>query len=290
MIILDYNQVAISNLFAQTGKMGQDTFDEDITRHMILNTIRRIRTKFKAQYGELVIASDARYSWRKDVYPYYKANRKKMRDTSTVDWDLVHETMNKIRKELEEFFPYKIIYVEKAEADDIIGTLANRFGSYLNTGEPVLIVSADKDFIQLQKYGNVKQYDPIRDKYVTHNDPVLYLKEHLMKGDRGDGVPNMLSKDDCFINGRQRPCRQKFIDASLFDNKGLAVQSFKWDDAELNRGYHRNRIMIDLDNTPSAIRDEINEAFDAPAKSRGKLFNYFVKYRLRNLINSIDEF
>tara|TARA_R110000772_G_scaffold145543_1_gene255581 strand:- start:10349 stop:11161 length:813 start_codon:yes stop_codon:yes gene_type:complete len=270
--------------------MGMDEFSESHTRHMILNTIRRLRTKFKKDYGEVVIACDDRHNWRKDVYPYYKANRKKMRENSAIDWDTMHEQLTLIRTELMEYFPYKVIMVDKAEADDIIGAIANQLGTFLNTGEPIMICSADKDFVQLQKYGNVKQYNPILDKYVRINDPVGYLVEHIIKGDRGDGVPNMLSKDDVFINGRQTPCRQKFIDATLLDNKGKELQDYTWKDPELKRGFERNRLLIDLENIPTVIKLAVAHALKQPDKTRGKLFNYFTKNRLKNLINKLDEF
>ena len=199
MILVDLNQVMLSNLLMQLGNHTNAEIEEGMVRHMVLNSLRSYRTKFGPEYGELVIACDNTNYWRKQYFPYYKANRKKARENSDLDWKAVFECLNKIRQELKEFFPYKVVDIESAEADDIIGTIANNYGSELDFGEKILILSGDKDYIQLHKYSNVKQYDPTRKKWVTHNDPQQYLKEHILRGDSGDGVPNVLSSDNCFV-------------------------------------------------------------------------------------------
>lgn len=80
MIILDLNQVMISNLMAQIGNHTNIDIDENLLRHMILNTIRALNMKFKNEYGELVIACDDKNYWRKDIFPYYKAKRAEDRE------------------------------------------------------------------------------------------------------------------------------------------------------------------------------------------------------------------
>ena len=196
MIIVDLNQVMISNFMMQIGSHTNIKVEEDLLRHMILNSLRSYNTKFRKEFGDIIIACDDRKYWRREVFPYYKANRKKARDKSEIDWNSVFEVMHKIREELKEFFPYRVIQVDGAEADDIIGTLAQQFG---NSNEKILVLSGDKDFIQLQTYMNVKQYDPVRKKYIQHNNPSQYIKEHIIRGDTGDGIPNFLSPDNCFF-------------------------------------------------------------------------------------------
>lgn len=290
MIIVDLNQVMISNLMAQIGSQAKNPVDEDLLRHMVLNSLRSYRTKFHAEYGELVIACDSPRSWRKDVFPYYKANRKKTRDESGLDWNSIFNGLNNIKQELKDYFPYKHIAVAGAEADDIIGTLCRTHGRILNNGEQILIMSGDKDFVQLQKYANVSQYDPVRKRWIKHSLPHRYLFEHIMKGDRGDGVPNILSKDDCFIHGRQKPMRADFIERTLIANEGKGISDFYFEKDELNRNFHRNRMLVDLECTPDAIRLNILEEFEKPANSRNKLFGYFVEKRLKNLMDSIGDF
>jgi hypothetical protein len=275
----------LSNLLMQLGNHTNAQIEENMVRHMILNSLRSYRTKFGSDFGELVIACDNTNYWRRKMFPYYKANRKKSQEASDLDWRAIFECLNKIRAELKEFFPYRVVDIESAEADDIIGTLVNEYGSELNTGEPILIMSGDKDFIQLHKYANVKQYDPTRKKWVVHNDPNHYLKEHILKGDAGDGVPNILSSDNCFVVGeRQRPMTAKKMEHYL----KLSPNEME---TAIARNYMRNKQLIDLDETPGEIQTKVLESYHAQdKKDRSKLMNYFIANKLRNLIENIGDF
>jgi len=284
VIIVDLNQVMLSNLLMQLGNHTNAHLEENMVRHMILNSLRSYKTKFGDEYGELVIACDNTNYWRKQAFPYYKANRKKNQEASEMDWKSIFECMNKIRSELKEYFPYRVIDVESAEADDIIGTLVNEFGAVVG-GAPILILSGDKDFIQLHTYSNVSQYDPTRKKWIKHDDPNKFLKEHIMKGDAGDGVPNILSNDNCFVVGdRQKPLTTKKMDHLMV----LDVSQY---DSVVARNYQRNAQLIDLSFTPKEIRSKVMEQYNAQAgRDRSKLMNYFIANRLKNLMENIAEF
>lgn len=283
MIICDLNQVMISNFMAQIGPHTNIAIDENLLRHMILNTIRSNNVKFKDEYGELVIACDDRKYWRREIFPYYKANRKKAREKSDIDWNTVFNSLNKIREELKLFFPYRVIQVEGAEADDVIGSLVQEFG---NTSEKILILSGDKDFMQLQAYMNVKQYDPVRKKFLITNDPDRFVREHIMKGDLGDGIPNFLSPDNCLVVGiRQRPLGQKKLDVWA----GLKPAEF-CDDAML-RNYMRNQQLVDLTYIPETIKLNVIEEYNSQSnKTRKHIFNYFMENKLKNLLENIQDF
>lgn len=284
MIIVDLNQVMLSNLLMQLGNYTNAQLEENMVRHMILNSIRSYKTKFGDEYGELIIACDNTNYWRKQAFPYYKANRKKNQEASEMDWKAIFECMNKIRSELKEYFPYRVIDVESAEADDIIGTLVNEFGADIG-GAPILILSGDKDFIQLHTYSNVSQYDPTRKKWIKHDDPNKFLKEHIMKGDAGDGVPNILSNDNCFVVGdRQKPLTAKKMDNLM----NLDISQY---DSVVARNYQRNAQLIDLNFTPKEIRSKVMEQYNAQnGRDRSKLMNYFIANRLKNLMENIAEF
>lgn len=285
MILVDLNQVMLSNLLMQLGNHTNAEIEEGMVRHMVLNSLRSYRIKFGSEYGELVIACDNTNYWRKQYFPYYKANRKKARENSDLDWKAVFECLNKIREELKEFFPYKVIDIESAEADDIIGTISNKYGSELDFGEKILILSGDKDYIQLHKYSNIRQYDPTRKKWVTHNDPQQYLKEHILRGDSGDGVPNVLSSDNCFVIGeRQKPLTAKRLEQHL-NLKPEEMESV------VSRNYYRNEKLIDLTFTPVELQEKIMESFNSQTnKNRSKLMNYFIANKLKNLLEHINEF
>jgi hypothetical protein len=232
----------------------------------------------------LVIACDNTNYWRRQVFPYYKASRKKNQEASELNWNDIFQCINKIRQELKDYFPYRVIDIESAEADDIIGTLVKEFGVDIG-GEPILIMSGDKDFIQLHTYANVKQYDPTRKKWVSHNDPQRFLKEHILKGDSGDGVPNILSSDNCFVVGeRQRPLTSKKID------QFISMDPSKMETV-IARNYFRNAQLIDLNNTPNEIREKVMSSYhNQKGKDRSKLMNYFIANKLRNLTESIGDF
>lgn len=280
---MDFSQVTLSNIMMQLGNHTNAHIDESICRHMVLNSIRMYKTKFGPDYGELIIATDSKNYWRRQLFPYYKANRKKSQAESELDWKAIFECLNKIRAELKEYFPYRVVDVESAEADDIIGTLCHEFG---NTNEKILILSGDKDFQQLQKYMNVEQYDPVRKKKIVCNDPDRFLLEHVIKGDAGDGIPNILSDDNCMVIGkRQSPVTQKKLDALI--DLGL--------DGKLDhphfRNYMRNRNLIDLDFIPEKVKLNIMESYEAQGGKRPtNLLNYFIANKLKNLTNSIGEF
>ena len=255
--------------------------DDSMVRHMILNSLRMYRTRFSSEYGELVLCHDSRHYWRRDFFPEYKASRRKGREKSDLDWDAIFQCLNAIKEEIKINMPYKCLEVYGAEADDIIGTLC------ATISEEIMIISGDKDFIQLQRFPNVKQFSPITKKTVNGANPGGYLKQHVFRGDSGDGVPNVLSPDNTFTDRlRQRPLGKKKI-ASWMDHNFEDVAP----NDEVKRNYQRNRKLIDLTYTPDELTKEIIDTYnEAPFGDRSKLLNYFIQKRLKNLTESIGEF
>ena len=281
MIIVDLNQVMISTLMMQIGNHKNIKLEEDLVRHMVLNSLRAHKVKFSAEYGEMVIACDDKNYWRKQVYPYYKANRKKEREASELDWNTLFESLNKIRQELKDYFPYKVIQVEHAEADDIIAVLVKEYHSQ----GKLLILSGDKDFGQLQKYPNVTQYSPVLKKYISCTNPDLFLKEHILKGDSSDGIPNFLSEDNVFVMGiRQSPVTSKRLAGWILQ------EPEQFCNEAMLRNYKRNQRLIDLEFVPDEIKTQTLEQYNTQIKDRSKLFNYFIQYQLKNLMEHINEF
>lgn len=256
-----------------------DEINADFLRYMILNSIRsHVMKRVKnSGYGDLVIACDSRNNWRKEVFPYYKASRKTDRDNSTIDWEKVFESFNTVREELKEYFPYTVIDVERAEADDIIATLCGY-------GEKTLILSGDTDFVQLHDM-MVEQYDPVRKKKVQINNTELYLKQHILEGDKSDGIPNILSDDDTFVlKKRQKPLTKKRMDILL------SIHPNGYSPTE-KRNYQRNMQLIDLTYIPEDIKLNIKEQYDnRPTKNKSKLFNYFYDRKLTKFMDSLQEF
>jgi hypothetical protein len=287
MIIIDMNQISLASLMMHLNMTKSKEPDESMVRHMILNSVRMYRTMFGEEYGEVILTYDSKHYWRRDFFPQYKSNRKKNRDADSKDWNAIFEILNKIKAEIKDNLPYKFLEVYGAEADDIIATLCkhSQVEKDRSKNEKVIIVSGDKDFIQLQKYMNVKQYSPILKKYVNGHNPDTYIKEHILKGDTSDGVPNVLSPDNTFTDGlRQRPLGKKKIETWL---------NMNIDDLndEVKRNYQRNEKLIDLGKIPNELETEILTEFrEAPFGDRSKLLNYFIKSRLKNLTETIGEF
>ena len=281
MILVDMNQISLASMMMHLHMSKSKEIDENMVRHMILNSLRMYRTKFSSEFGELVLCYDSKHYWRRDYFPEYKFGRRKTREKSDLDWESIFLCLNKIKDELRDNMPYKFIEIYGAEADDIIGVLCSEYS------DEIMIISGDKDFIQLQKYPNVKQYSPITKKMVNGENPSGYLEEHIFKGDVGDGVPNVLSPDNTFTDGlRQRPLGKKKI-ASWMDHDFEDVAP----NDEVKRNYQRNRKLIDLTYTPEELSSEIIDTYkEAPYGDRSKLLNYFIQKRLRNLTESIGEF
>jgi hypothetical protein len=282
MILVDLNQVLLSGLMAQISNQKGVKLDEGLVRHMILNILRMHIRNFRKDYGDVVLCCDNRKYWRKEYFPFYKAGRKKTREKSDLDWHMIFDMLAKFKLELRENFPYKVIDVEGAEADDIIGTLVPIYAPH----QKILILSSDGDFLQLQNYGsNVKQYNPAQKKFVKSENPIEELKEKIIRGDKGDGIPNMFSPSDCFV----RDLRQKPI------TKGVLDKYLKEDVANYNEtdkaNYARNATLIDLTFIPKEIKEKIINTYDEtkPA-SRQKLLNYFIENKLKNLMDVIEEF
>ena len=275
------NQIALASVMMQLRMDETKQVDEGMVRHMILNSIRNYVMQFKSEYVEndadVILAWDSKHYWRRDYYPQYKAGRKKTRESSNLDWNEIFGVTNKIRDEIKENMPYKSVEVYGAEADDIIAIVSNSY-------DKVMIVSSDKDFIQLHKE-NVKQWSPVTKQEVNGHDPDTYIKEHVLKGDSGDGVPNVLSPDHTFTDGlRQKPLGKKRIEKMINENMN------DWSD-EVKRNYQRNYKLINLKNIPKDIQSNIvDEISKSSCGDRSKLLNYFTVNKLKTLTENIGDF
>lgn len=279
---------------AEIGNRSDIDIDVGLLRHMVVNSIRSYKLKFERDYGELVIACDSKKYWRKQYFPYYKANRKKAREESGLNWPLIFDTINVIKQELIQFFPYKVLEVEGAEADDIIASLAwwssnndLKENSLISESNPFLIISGDHDFVQLQKYKHIKQFSPVQKKFVAAEiDPKMYVIEHTIKGDKGDGVPNVLSSDDVFIKGgRQKPISSKKLAEWVSDPDTMPK------DTTFTRNFDRNKTLVDFTYIPSEIRDQIINTFlTIKCSDRSQLLNFFIKHKMKQMLEHIGEF
>ena len=289
MILIDFNQVCLASIMTMQNELKTDdpSKKKDLIRHIALSSIKSYKKKYGKEYGDVVITSDGRGYWRKEYFPQYKGTRKKNREQSDFNWTFIFETLNEIRDDLREHFPYKVLCLQRCEADDVIAVLVEstqEFGRH----EPVMIISSDKDFKQLHVYDNVKQFSPMLKKQVTVNKKELHpwLIEHIVKGDSGDGIPNILTTDDALMNGeRQKTVTSKRLQ-EFIDNGFIACKT-----DEERRNWTRNVVLVDFKHIPQEVKDSIMQAYEVPPKGdKNSVMNYLIKNRCRNLLDEIEDF
>lgn len=283
-MLIDLNQVLISNLMQHLKQITKShEMSEDLIRHMAINTIRSNVKQFKSKYPNVILCCDNKHYWRKDYFPFYKSQRKVDREASGLDWSMIFDTLNRLRDEMKTHFPYKVLDVDGAEADDVIAVLTARLAPSSN----VLILSSDKDFGQLQKYPNVAQYSPILKRFIKIDDPKSFIREHVLRGDRGDGIPNFLSADNTFAAGE----RQKVLNSKkLQEWIGQDAETFCTTDIML-RGFKRNQMLVDFDYIPDDVRTKIVESYEnTQVATKEKMLNYFIDKGLKVMIESISDF
>jgi hypothetical protein len=289
MIIFDYRHTAIRNLMALQRELKTIEVEADLLRHMILNSIRAVNSRHKRKYGQLVIACEGDGIWRREFFPYYKAHRKKGREQSLIDWQLVDRLFDQIADEIQVYMPYRVVKVSGAEGDDVIASLVGDkagSGDYYFASpdeEPIMIVSADRDFSQLLANPSVRLWDPIQRKDVVSNDPARELKEKVIRGDPGDGVPNVLTDDDALVAGK----RQK----SIFEKKlveWLDQEPVKFCEPEK---WLRNSTLIDFKHIPDEVRASVLDKYDQEGrKPKGSVMDYLLQFRLKNLMEHAQDF
>lgn len=280
MILVDANQIAISHLMVRS--KIEDGINIASVRKSIVRVIGRIAKKYGSKYGQVVLCYDDKNYWRREVFAFYKKNRKQEREASKYDWDRVFSVLNIIRDELRANFPYKVLQVQGAEADDIVASLCME-NSKREAPEKVLILSADKDFIQLHKFDFVCQYDPIRNRWIENEDPVMYLQEHIIRGDRSDGIPNILTCDDAIVTGKPQKKMSKEKIASLANMSPDDFTNF----IRL-RNWKRNAELIDFARIPEPVVERILLASHKAKVNPTINLNYFVDNKLQDILSEFS--
>lgn len=298
MIVVDFHQVVISNLQMQMKGNAKRSNPEakSLIMHLILTTVLSYKKKFGKDYGQIVIATDSKKYWRKEVFPLYKGHRKRDREKSDVDWDFIFECMNEAKDAFRESFPYKVLQIEGAEADDVIAALAKysqdnnlvRVGILDGEPEPMMIVSSDTDFMQLQKYPNVKQWSPMQKKFLKPTTTLReFTIEHICTGDAGDGIPNICSPENSLFDKiRQKSFKKDRLPD--FINKGIDGCA----NEDERRRYQLNERLIDFEFMPQSLYDEIINEYESqkPQGGKQKVFNYLMKNRMRHLLENAGDF
>lgn len=277
MILVDFSPVAISCAFRDVGDGMKP--DKEQFRDMIFNALATISTKWKDKYGEIVICMDEKPYWREEIFPYYKKNRKPM--TGDVHWDVVDE----VKEVLNTRIPWKIISIQGAEADDIIGTLIHEFAP--RSPRKFLIISPDGDFKQLQCYPNVDQIDIIHGKELKEADARMFLEEQIVCGQKKDAIPNILSDEDTMVNPdkRQKPMTAKKKAAWIGNDPSFFCEG------DMMKRYRLNKRLIDLSKVPDDVKKDILYSYAlAPTSIEGTVREYFISQRMAELADQANAF
>ena len=293
MILLDTNQIMISNLFGLKGKdFNSDDVTLDDVRHSVLKGVLYYNSRFKNEYGDLVLCYDSGNYWRTDQFPHYKASRKKKQKISSINWSKIYDLFKSVREEIKDNLPFVSMYVETVEADDIISVLVNEFHNH-GMGprqDKTLIVSADKDFQQLHRLKGVYQYSPNTKDFIVCDDPIGFLVDHIIRGDSSDGIPNILSDDDALINEdkKQTIMSKKRYNALMEEVKTREIVK---EGSDHRRNWFRNKNLIDLECIPKDKKKLISDAFcEASALQHMKVDKNQMDYLVSNRLGDLTEF
>lgn len=308
-ILIDYSGVFISKAISYANELKEEpTLDN--CRFATMDFLRNYSNMFKKQYGDIVICCDANDYWRKKRFKYYKEKRKSAKKKSKINWTMLDKNMDIVLQELVDHFPYKIIRIDHAEADDVIGVIAvyESLDDINTKPRPVCIISRDTDFLQLQKYSNVVQYEPVSNKFMESIDPDVDLLMKILQGDTGDGIPNVLSDDDGIVREERQTTltakRRTLIFDYIKENGWKGLNEFaktqienkiwKLPVKDFRRNCVRNRILIDLRCTPPEIQNDIADAYlvpvDGSKKNKNSILTFFMKEGMVGLVDHLGEF
>lgn len=247
MMIVDFSQLFMCCLFGSVKNSG---VNEDVITHSFFSRLFEYKQLFP-EYGKVVVAFDGKKLWRKDVFPNYKANRAEARAKQDIDWSAVFSVLNTMKNDIKTKLPVCSVEVDEAEADDVVAVMSSSF----HMKENIMIISSDKDFIQLQCLDGVKQYSPTSNSLVYSDDPSRDIKIKLLKGDSNDGVPNIFSDDDALVKKQ----RQKPIYESKIDDYYLTIEEGK--DESIVKNFKRNKTLIDFKCIPKHVKIKILEGY-----------------------------
>lgn len=282
MLLIDASNRVFSTVLEYHRSTGEQA-DIQLIRHLITDGLRVDKKRLAEFADEIVMCFDGRKYWRREFFQHYKAKRAAGREASSFDWDAFFPAYDQFKQELREFFPIKCVEVEGAEADDIMGVLASRYADV----KKVCVASSDKDMVQLQQNMNpkIKQYSYFHKKFLTPKTSKYDLFEHVVKGDSGDGVPNILSPDDVLITpgSRQRPISSKKLEEWRAKGGLFEPENFCTDTQMLER-FQRNRTLIDLRKIPGDLAQKIDDAYTEYEVPKGKMFGYLTTNKMMKIL------
>ncbi len=270
---------------------NSDTWEKiGMALHLTLASVNQVVRKYGIDH--VVFCLEGR-SWRKDIYPQYKAHRKvaeqALTESEQEENKMFWETYDIFTTFLREKTNVSVLRHERAEADDLIARFV-----HLHPDDEHYIISSDSDYVQLIAE-NVKQYNgvsnqlitlegyfddkgkPVKDKKTKEpkllGDPQFHLFEKIMRGDAGDNVFS------AYPGVRTKGSKNKvgLIEAYADRTK----QGFNWNNMMLQRWvdpdgvefrvkelYERNKLLIDLTAQPDEIKDKVDASIASGVRTQ----------------------
>lgn len=300
MIISDFSKVSYSivYVFEDDIKKSEPKEIENILRHAIINSFTTLKKRFGAEYGELIIAVDGKKNFRKDIYEHYKAGRAEARKKSDIPWNIVFDIVHRLVDEAKENWPWAVIEVDRAEADDVMFVLVEDIANHntqsvgvMDDDEPekVLLDTRDQDMFQIHRPG-LRQWDSRDRKFITLPSGMTaeaFRKDLIIRGDTTDGVENVFTPLGTLITPgvRQTACIAKRMNSVLqFEN------IFDYDlDPVIKERIKMNHQLVSSQGIPLDVRDEIVSKYkNRTINKKMKMLQYLQKHRCIRLIDEIN--
>lgn len=196
-------------------------------------------------------------SWRKSIYPQYKANR----HVENPQYNLIGKSYE-ISEKILSCLPGLIMSVENCEADDVIYALSKYFSL---KNESVKIVSTDRDLVQIMNYfKNCTVFDPVRNEFKTLNKNILF--EKAICGDNSDNIKGV------------KGIGPKTLEKMLNDKKIWSEMMVKYNGQE---EYEKCMKIVDLKEFPytkEIVKNYLSKEWNV--LNQEKLFEIFDEYKL----------
>jgi len=280
----------------------EDTAEEgyQLWKYKFLSGIFYYISQFKAD--EAILALDSKNNWRKNVYEFYKGSRKNKRKQldDADDWcnyGDYYKVFNEFVESIEEYLPIKVLQVDTTEADDIAGVLC----SEILTDKNKVLITTDKDYVQLLSQPNTKLYNPQTRAFINYDDPKKELFKKIMIGDKGDDIPSIKDRhvfkpefleycvkegiaensdlvkikfegDEKLMLKMEYQFQEKYpIKASKVFTlppkivesvvEGDGIKKFLDENPDLKTKFLRNNVLINLTTQPKSVREKINQNY-----------------------------
>ena len=265
VVLIDVSNLTMRCLFSQMP--GPEEQEFSIFKLTFMASFMKL---LKTLEPERVICLQDSESWRKQVYPEYKANRAAKREQSVVNFDVFFPVLEKFINDIADSFKnIPFVKIPYAEADDCIATIVKNHPDW-----DIINVSSDRDFYQLFKYPNYRQWDAMKHTFIEGLDPDVELMVKILTGDSSDNIP-----------GLKRGIGPKRALKIINEDVNQWIENEK-----LQPEYERNMKLISFDCIPKEIELAINDVINNLTYGEPDTKKYFKFIQMSGLAELMNTF